>query len=895
MALTPGTRLGPYEILGPLGAGGMGQVYRARDVKLDRPVAIKVLRDDSAHDPEWRAGFEREARLLATLNHPNIATIYGLDEVESASYIAMELVPGQSLAQRLASGSIPPAEALDICRQLAEGLEAAHDQGVIHRDLKPGNLMLTPDGKVKILDFGLARNVELSREADASTAPYEAQTQELVAAGTPGYSAPEQIRGGRIDRRCDLWALGCILFETITRRRAFPAASFADYLAALNARPSFGESLPTWVPRQAAGLLRRCLEPDVKKRLRDAGDARLELEEAIAELERPATTQQFVPPKLRGRAWWSYAAAFTILALVGLALSGWLRTMPVHNWSGQLLLGGATQAFGPRVSPDGQWLAFIVLHEHQAQVGVMNLKSGEWWVLTRNRERGQVNNICWSRDSTRLYFDRFFDVPVGVYSVSPLDRAPEGAREALVVPEADSPQEAADGSLVVGRLDAQGEYRLHRYSPQEPLRPVGPPIELHLGWPSALRALHKRNAVVFCGRVQEGKEDSSRRGFYLLDLDTGKEQLLWNQGALSDDVSVAVSATDDFVYASIDAEDAHSVIRLPLQGFGKIETLLTLTRQVWGLDVDEAGTLYLDQVQRPLEVIRFAAASAAAQSEKPISPVEHIASPSLWQDSGTIGLPLQLLDGRVIFPSKVGGRDRLLLTVPGKDPRPLLDNNNNWVETAPPLTMVGSRQLALVTGSRLGRDVRLARIEEDGVRPEPLPLCIPGEYLKALAASPGGEILYCVVGHGLYGVPTDPSTSFKWLSYADGVAVNPVSGDVLTQRFDKGGVHLFRRPRGGDKEVEIQIKPGVFRPAPVVMGSGAIDRTGRVVLAAAAKDSWFWRPANLQPDGELKPIPVAYEGDIYPAGWSAGDRVLGMGYAFRSELWRLLPSAANNK
>src|SRR3954447_14174376 len=157
MAVNQGTRLGPYEILGPLGAGGMGRVFRARDVKLDRPVAIKVLRDDWVHDPEWLARFDREARLLATLNHPNIATIHGLDEADGLRYLVMELVPGQTLARRLARGPLPLDEALAVCRQVAEALEAAHERGVIHRDLKPGNIVLTPEGKVKVLDFGLAK------------------------------------------------------------------------------------------------------------------------------------------------------------------------------------------------------------------------------------------------------------------------------------------------------------------------------------------------------------------------------------------------------------------------------------------------------------------------------------------------------------------------------------------------------------------------------------------------------------------------------------------------------------------------------------------------------------------------------------------------------------------
>ncbi len=878
MPLSSGARLGPYEILSPLGSGGMGQVYRARDVKLDRPVALKVLRDDYASDPEWLARFEREARLLATLNHPNIATVHGLDEVDGRRYLAMELVPGQSLAQRLASGPLPPAEALDVGKQIAEGLEAAHERGIIHRDLKPGNVMLTPDGKVKILDFGLAKNAEPPAAQPDSMAPFEAQTIEGMAVGTPGYVAPEQARGGQVDRRCDLWALGCVLYEAIAGRRAFQGTTLSDSL--ISQTPDW-QRLPSWVPRRVADLLRRCLQPDVKKRLRDAGDARLELEEALAELERPADTQLLVQSNPRRRLWWPFAATVTILALVGLALAGWLRTTPVPGWSGQLLLGGATQAFGPRISPDGQWLAFIVLQEHQAQVGVMKVESGEWWVLTRNRDRGQVNNICWSRDSTRIYFDRFFDVPVGVYSVSPLDRTPEGAREALVVADADSPEEAADGSLVVGKLDDAGNYRLHLYSPHAALRAVGPPIELHLGWPSALRALHTRNAVAFCGKVDLGKHTFTPRGFYLLDLDSNEISRLSDQEVLSEFAPLAISARDEFVYSSLEAEDAHRVVRLPLPKGGRPETVLTLTTEVWGLDVDATGALYLDHVQRPLEVIRFAATPAGSSG----SPIEHIASPSLWQETGAIGLPLQLPDGRVIFPSKAGGRDRLLVAIPGKGQRPLLDDSRT--ETAPPVALVGPRRLAFLAGSGPNSRLRLAVLEDDGVRLEPEDLGVSGEKLTALTASPDGKTLYYVNGHRLFEVPADGSTSPKELDRADGIAVYPATGDLLEQRFKKGGMRLVRSTRTARTLQEIQIKQGSLRPAPVAIGGGAIDRNGRVVLATTSKDSWFWRPAILQPDGELKPITVPYEGDIYPAGWSTGDRVLGMGYAFRSDLWRL--------
>lgn len=887
MELTPGTRLGHYEILGLLGEGGMGRVFRALDVRLDRPVAIKVLRAHAATDPDYLARFDREARLLAALNHPNIATLHGLDETDGLLYLVLELVPGQTLARRLGEGALPLREALAVCKQIAEALEAAHDRGIIHRDLKPGNVMLTPDGKVKVLDLGLARSANSLPPPDSSTAPVEAQTREGVVLGTPGYIAPEQLRGGPTDRRCDLWAFGCVLYEAITGRRAFQGATFSDTLAAVAARPSVLGSLSASVPPRVADLLRRCLQEDPRKRLRDAGDARIELEEAIAELERGATTPGTGPaPRSRWRRW--PLLAVPVVAMLAFALGKWMQAPAVRDWSGQLLLGGATRAFLPRLSPDGQWLAFIVLHEQQAQVGVMKLDSGEWWVLTRHRGRGQVISVCWSLDSTRLYFDRFFDVPVGVYSVSPLDRNPEGARELLVVKDADSPQVVADGSLIVGKLDDEGHYRLNRHSPNEALRAVGPPIEFNLGWASPVRALHTRNAVVFCGKVLDGKAPPQRR-FYLLDLDRDDYRPLWDRNVLLDFVPLAVSPRDDFACTVLEAEDAFHILRIPLTGSRPPEPMLTLTTPVWGMEVDGAGGIYLDQIHRPLEVIRFAAPASAGAPAPGLLPVERIAEPSLWRETGTIGRPLQLPDGRVLLPSKVVGRDRLLVAFPGKDAVPLLDDSR--FETAPPTTLVGPRRLALVAGSGKESRLRLASLEDDDVRLEPVELGVAGEGVTALASSPDGQTLYYVQARQVHEVPTDGSRPPRKLEAGDGVAVYPATGALLLQRFERAGVRLFRLPRPAGRLEEVKVKQGSSRLVPLAMGGGAIHRDGRVLVASTSKDAWFWRPAILSAEGEPRPIPAAFDGDLYPAGWSNDGRVLGMGYSLRSELWRLRPAA----
>jgi hypothetical protein len=536
------------------------------------------------------------------------------------------------------------------------------------------------------------------------------------------------------------------------------------------------------------------------------------------------------------------------------------------------------------VSPDGNWLAFIVLHEEQAQVGVMRLNSGEWWVLTRNRERGAVNSLCWSNDSTRVFFDRVFDLPVGVYSASPLDRAPEGAREVPIVKEADSPQAVADGSLVVGKLGAEGNYRINRRFPDGSLRPVGPPLEFNRAWPPTIRALHTQNKLVFCGTVLDGKATPEQR-FYLLDLDTEQYRPLSVESVAGAIVPLAVAPRDDFAYTVLPVDDVFQLIRVPLAGGGRPEPVLTLTAFVWGLDVHADGQVYTDLIQRPLDVLRF---GLPGHSGPGPSSVERVAASFLWREKmGSVGEPVELPDGRVLIPSKVAGRNQLLSGLPGKDPTPLLEGSKE--ETSLPAVVVGQRQLAFVVGSGKERRLRLATLEDDSVRLEPGGPGVVARGLSALAASPDGKALYYVQSRQVYEAPADGSRPPRMLAPGDGVAVDPTTGALLIQRFAGVGARLFRRPRPGAPLEEVNVQPGPWRLAPIPISGRAIDSKGRVLVTAVSRGSWFWRPAFLDSAGKLEPIPAAYEGDLYPVGWSKGDRVLGMGYPLRSELWRITP------
>jgi serine/threonine protein kinase len=287
LTLTSGTRLGAFDVLSQLGKGGMGEVWRALDSRLGREVAIKLLLEEVANDAERLARFEREARVLASLNHPHIATLHGFETAGATKFLVMELVEGETLADRIARGPIPIEEAIPIFVQIAEGLEAAHEKGVIHRDLKPANVKVAANGKVKILDFGLAKALD-EPGAAASSALSHSPTLTLQATqrgqilGTAAYMSPEQAKGKTVDRRSDIWSFGACLFEALAGQRAFRGDDASDLLGAvLVARPEW-DRLPADTSAMVRRLLRRCLEKDPARRLQHIGDARLELEEAAS-------------------------------------------------------------------------------------------------------------------------------------------------------------------------------------------------------------------------------------------------------------------------------------------------------------------------------------------------------------------------------------------------------------------------------------------------------------------------------------------------------------------------------------------------------------------------------------------------------------------------------------
>jgi dipeptidyl aminopeptidase/acylaminoacyl peptidase len=372
MALKPGTQVGPYEITAPLGAGGMGEVYRATDTKLKREVAIKVLPDDVAGDRERLARFEREAHVLASLNHPHIGSIYGLEECGGVPCLVLELVEGQTLAERLAAGALPVENALEIARQIASALEAAHEKGIIHRDLKPANVKLTPEDSAKVLDFGLAKGLadestELASDPSLSPTLTMAATRAGLILGTAAYMSPEQARGKPVDKRTDIWAFGCVFYELLTGRQAFPGETASDTIAKILEREPDWQALPSNTPLKVRELLQRCLRRDDRNRLHDIADARIETEEVLADPSGAVAVAVDRPGrKTFGSRWLSWTVAAAALVVVALA-AGYLvgsRNRPVVTEIDyrQLTFRRGTIT-GARFSPDGSTVVYSAIWE----------------------------------------------------------------------------------------------------------------------------------------------------------------------------------------------------------------------------------------------------------------------------------------------------------------------------------------------------------------------------------------------------------------------------------------------------------------------------------------------------------------------------------------------------
>jgi serine/threonine-protein kinase len=401
MALTVGSRLGHYDVTALIGEGGMGQVYQATDTKLNRQVALKILPEAFASDPDRLARFQREAQVLASLNHPNIAQIHGLEESDTTRALVLELVEGPTLVARISQGPIPVDEALPIAKQIAEALEAAHEAGVIHRDLKPANIKVRDDGTVKVLDFGLAKALDTAPEGDPSLSPTltAAATQMGVIMGTAAYMSPEQARGKPVDKRADIWAFGVVLFEMLTGQRAFAGEDVSVTLADVIRADLSWDTLPSDLPPGLATYLRRCLEKEPSQRIQAIGDVRLAMEGAF-ETTVVATPEPAIVQRLR---LWQRPLSVAMIVIAAVALGGlvvWTLTRPAAQPLARFTISLEGESRLPpnpgpafALSPDGQKLVYAAFSDGSQQLYVRSLDQIEAIPL-RGTDGGQ--NVFWS-------------------------------------------------------------------------------------------------------------------------------------------------------------------------------------------------------------------------------------------------------------------------------------------------------------------------------------------------------------------------------------------------------------------------------------------------------------------------------------------------------------------
>ena len=868
MTFSAGTKLGTYEIAGLLGSGGMGEVYRARDSRLKRDVAIKVLPTGFSRDAETVARFRREAEVLASLNHPNIAVIHDFAETSSYQFLVMELVEGENLADRLKTAAIPVDESLRIAQQIAEALEAAHEKGIVHRDLKPANVRVTPEGRVKVLDFGLAKIQETSPGSpDFSNSPtVMGATGTGVILGTTAYMSPEQARGKPVDKRTDIWAFGVLLYEMLSGKPAFPGDSIAEIMVSVLTRDVDWQVLPPTLPTRIVDMLRRCLQRDASRRLRDIGDARLDIEEAAAPGIATVPTVALPKRRMAGLTLLVAAAALIIGALVGVGLKTGSSSGP-PSWTGTRL-GGAKVAMSPRISQDGKTLAFIAFVGGLTQVAVMNPESGDWKFRTEDRTRGFVAALNWSPDSTRIYFDRYNGNNRAIFSVPAL-----GGAERLIKENAFAPNPLPDGSLLVHQINERRETQVYRYWPQEN-REAPLPALIKSDFDYSFRVFPNGKQAVFWGTTPEQSPTDAEEHLYILDIEkqTSVRMTVEMQPASVMKV-LAVTPDSKSVVTAVANGDLSRVVSIPVDGTGPPQTLMNLQRDPEFLDVGPDGTLYADQISRQAEILRF------GLSGQDLQRVDFIHNPLITD------LPLHLPDGRTLITIVTAGHRRLVMAAPGKDPTPFVEGDE---ETQGPSVLLGKGQVAFLIGKEKDRRIAIASIDSGRVLRRLQSVQARG--ISSMTASPDGKTIFFVESGTVWSVPAEDGMQRR-IHAGDGVAVAPDGKSLTIQLARVGKVEWMRVDVESGRAQPIAVREAGIFPTATPPGPNAVGPDGRILMAIGVPDWWFYPPAIFDPKtGNIQRIPIRYDADMFTPGWTPDGKIIAVGHTMESTIWRFRPT-----
>jgi eukaryotic-like serine/threonine-protein kinase len=804
------------------------------------------------------ARFRREAQVLASLNHPNIAAIFGVEE----QALVMELVEGPTLAQRIQRAAIPVEETLAIAKQIAEGLEFAHEAGVVHRDLKPANIKVTRQGRVKVLDFGLATVTRAAWEQRADLTQTLTVTAVGTVMGTPAYMAPEQAQGKPVDKRADIWAFGVILYEMFAGRRLFQGESTPDIFA------SVLTSQPDWnaIPLHIRPLLRRCLERDPRRRLRDIGEARVTIEDCM-KLPPHVNDEDADNSHRRGHAWW--AGWLAALALAGLAAVSLVvpRTAPQPVMTG-VLLGGPGEPQCPRPSPDGHMVAFLSIvggadqlpaREEQMQIGVMKPETGDSLILTHNPEFGWNTGLSWSPDGSRIYYDRNLDVPVGVYSVPVL-----GGKEQLLLEDAGAPEALPDGSLLVAKLNAERRLQLFRFWPESG-RLQGFAVEVETFFD--IRSSPDGGGALVIGK-RIGSTDETGDHVYTVDLTSGAVRRV--PSGFADDSSLsAVAMTRDgksILVAGL-AGSGSQIMAVPRDGRGHPRLVLSLTAVIDAMDTGPDGAIYLDQLDRPADLVQFRASGGRA---------EKIGTVPYYEGGPFAVLP----DGRAAVQMTAAGHTRIVAFEQGKTPAPLINTLEN---TRTPATALGPDQIAFLIGPEEHPTIGVATTANGRLTHR-----IPFEHgsPSSLSGAPNGQTLYCAADGFVWSIPVAGGKPSR-MHAGDYVAADPRGHYLVIEMKEGAGNRFVRVPLDGGADQEVPRSAGL-RPAWNITAN-AVGPDGRV-LSPLAVQSYYWPPGVIDPvTGIATRIPVDYFGDYHGLGWTKEGHIIGMALAERSKIWKYVP------
>jgi eukaryotic-like serine/threonine-protein kinase len=834
MPLSAGEKLGPYELQSLLGEGGMGEVWKARDTRLNRSVAIKVSKE------RFNERLEREARAIAALNHPHICTLFDV----GPDYLVMEYIEGHPV-----KGPIPVEMALRYATEIARALDAAHRIGIVHRDLKPANILVTKAG-IKLLDFGLAKTANATAAAATVETVTRAITEEGTILGTLQYMAPEQLEGKEADPRSDIFAFGCVLQEMLTGAPAFQGGSRASVIAAImNQDP---QPL-TAAPPALAGLIRRSMAKDPDDRWQSARDVAGALEMASAPAPETAPPVTRVPRRAM--------AALTALAVGAIAAGLWFsqRRPEEQLWTGQSL-GGPAQALGPRVSPDGQTIAFQAMVDGQTQIAVMKPESGNWAVLTHQKDLGQVRDIAWSRDGSKLYFDRVTDIPRGVFSVSIL-----GGEPRVVLEDASGPCVLADGSLLVHRINAQRDAQLYRYWPESGKIESLPAIA-NISFNTTARATPKGDAVVFFGNPLNANGTKGPPGIYMLEPESGKLVNVAPRQRFSDQgIALAVSPDGQSIIYCAFGDGLNRVISVPRDGSGEMRQLFTLTSDPWYLDVAPDRSIYADQVSQGNTILRFPPSGGIPER------LGHA------QDSAAT-LALVLPDGRPLVYTAAGFKRRFQVVQRDGSLSPLIESSE---ECGMPAALAGDGYVAVLT-DRKPAQIAIVSIA-DGRIVQRVP--VKAEHISSLASTPDGKTFYYTSTGFVWSMPAAGGEPKK-LAPGDSVSAGANGRDLIVSLEDKDAIRLVRFPAGGGDPQPIALPDDVRIPGTRLTAS-MVGTGGAIVLNTASPSEWAWRVGMIDPrTGSIHRIPVNFDGEALTPLWTHDGNIVAMGTSLGFNIWR---------